>query len=118
MILWKNVWYNLVIRQWHLLKYYWKGQHKDSYYPLPDWGRWYYPYKQSWTKKQEDRLYAELEAAAKKLKFQKPVDFAYHVYHDSIISFPISHHPNTGQQPNTPRNCHEDDANGKTPKDA
>ena len=89
-ILWKNVWYNLVVRQWHLLKYYWKQQHKATYYPLSDWSRWYYPYKQPWTKEHEDKLNAELDVAIKKLKFQRPLTLsageirAHHVYHDPI----------------------------------
>ncbi len=73
MILWKNIWYNLVVQQWCTLKYYWRGQHKDSYYPFVNWGSFYYPRLLPWTTTQQDKLYADLDAATKKLKFRKPL---------------------------------------------
>ncbi len=114
-ILWKNVWYNLVTRRWHLLKYYWTGQHKDSYYPLSNWGRWYYPYKHSWTKKQEDVLNAKLAAAVEKFDFEMPlsmkVEFAYHVYHDPLIRFPKRR---STDPPSTPTNTDENDTDDQS----
>lgn len=118
-ILWKNVWYNLVARRWHLIKYYWKKQHKNTYYPLSDWSRWYYPYKQPWTKKQENKLNAELDVATKKLKFQRPLSLSasdiyyyYYIYHDPIIRFPELNH--TPQQLNAPWQGEQENADDKS----
>ncbi len=72
MVLWKNVWYNLVSRQWYLLKYYWRGLYKTTYYPLSGWNRFYRPFIHPWTKAQEDKLYEVLRKAVRNTVLQSP----------------------------------------------
>ena len=73
MVLWKNVWYNLVIRQIDLFKYYWKGQHKYIYHPLTKRNRFYRPFIHPWTKAQEDKLYEALHKAVRNTVFRLPL---------------------------------------------
>ena len=113
-ILWKNVWYNLVLRNFSRIKYYWGGLHKDSHYPFTNWSAWYYPFPMLWTKEQEDKLYAELDEAVKKLEFRKPLTTQDSIWYDPriLLLFPEdSHRP--GHKPDAPRNSHEDDTDHK-----
>lgn len=90
MILWKNVWYNLVTRWWHLFKYYWKGLHNS------EWWRFHYPNTKPWTKDQEAGLRKQFDRAVRDMKFNLPrlLDSVHcAIFHDPLIRFPERRSP-------------------------
>ena len=73
MILWKNVWYNLVGRLPKLFMYYWRREHRDDHYHLAPWSYFMYPHISPWTTQQEAKMFRAIEEAMKKLEFQPPL---------------------------------------------